>query len=197
MLTTPADQNGCVCRLLPRLTRPSPRLWVGRHPHCPFRGLLRLHSRYGPHACSTVHHAKGVPSALRGLYHGSSTQPVAQPRARSTSSIDISLGGALLHRCFEPSRRTRVCRRRLHRGLASGARQPLGTASTQFADMMLTMARLMGRRPLKGVMERVQGADYAHGRAPLRLGARVPKPYSSATQPGPCHRTQKFNFPYG
>jgi hypothetical protein len=31
-----------------------PKLWAGRHPHCPFRGLLRLHSRYGPHACSTA-----------------------------------------------------------------------------------------------------------------------------------------------
>ena len=30
------------------LTRPSPNGRRGRHPHCPFRGLLRLHSRYGP-----------------------------------------------------------------------------------------------------------------------------------------------------
>lgn len=77
------------------------KLWVGRHPHCPFRGLLRLHSRYGPHACST---------AQGGLCHGASTGPVARPRRPSaTSSIDNSLGGTLLHRCFAPSRRTRVC----------------------------------------------------------------------------------------
>src|SRR5271157_2143190 len=78
-----------------------PKLWAGRHPHCPFRGLLRLHSRYGPHACST---------AQGGLCHGASTGPVTQPRRPSaTSSIDNSLGGSLLHRCFAPSRRTRVC----------------------------------------------------------------------------------------
>ena len=77
-----------------------PKLWVGRHPHCPFRGLLRLHSRYGPHARST---------AQGGLCHGASTGPVARPRRPSaTSSIDNSLGGTLLHRCFAPSRRTRV-----------------------------------------------------------------------------------------
>ena len=81
-----------------------PILWVGRHPHCPFRGLLRLHSRYGPHACSTTQ---------GGLCHGASTGPVARPRRPSaTSSIDNSLGGTLLHKCFAPSRRTRVCRRR-------------------------------------------------------------------------------------
>jgi hypothetical protein len=35
--------------LLPRITRPS------RHPHCHFRGLLRLHSRYGPPDRSAAH----------------------------------------------------------------------------------------------------------------------------------------------
>jgi hypothetical protein len=83
-----------------------PKLWVGRHPHCPFRGLLRLHSRYGPHACST---------AQGGLCHGAPAGPVARPRRPlATSSIDNSLGGTLLHRCFAPSRRTRVCRRPAH-----------------------------------------------------------------------------------
>ena len=79
-----------------------PELWAGRHPHCPFRGLLRLHSRYGPHARST---------AQGGLCHGASTRPVTRPRRPSaTSSIDNSLGGTLLHRCFAPSGRTRDCR---------------------------------------------------------------------------------------
>ena len=83
-----------------------PKLWVGRHPHCPFRGLLRLHSRYGPHACST---------AQGGLCHGASTGPVTRPRRPlATSAIDNSLGGTLLHRCFAPSRRTRVCGYRAH-----------------------------------------------------------------------------------
>ena len=78
-----------------------PELWAGRHPHCPFRGLLRLHSRYGPHACST---------AQGGLCHGASTGPVARPRRPlATSAIDNSLGGTLLHKCFAQSRRTRVC----------------------------------------------------------------------------------------
>jgi hypothetical protein len=76
-----------------------PELWAGRHPHCPFRGLLRLHSRYGPHARST---------AQGGLCHEASAEPVTRPRRPSaTSSIDNSLGGTLLHRCFAPSGRTR------------------------------------------------------------------------------------------
>jgi hypothetical protein len=101
-----------MCRLLPHSTRPSPNLWVGRHPHCPFRGLLRLHSRYGPHARST---------AQGGLCHGASAEPVTRPRRPSaTSSIDNSLGGTLLHRCFAPSRRTRGSRH------AGGPRPALG-----------------------------------------------------------------------
>ena len=104
MPTTPADRNGCMCRLLPHSALAFPKLWVGRHPHCPFRGLLRLHSRYSPHACST---------AQGGLCHGASTEPVARPRRPlATSAIDNSLGGTLLHKCFAPSRRTRVCGRR-------------------------------------------------------------------------------------
>ena len=58
--------------------------------HCPFRGLLRLHSRYGPHARST---------AQGGLCHGASTGSVTRPRRPSAnSSIDNSLGGTLFHR---------------------------------------------------------------------------------------------------
>jgi hypothetical protein len=47
-----------------------PELWAGRHPHCPFRGLLRLHSRYGRHACSTARHAEGVRCTTRPLSRG-------------------------------------------------------------------------------------------------------------------------------
>src|SRR6516165_1282257 len=32
-----------------------PKWQEGRHPHCHFRGLLRLHSRYGPPDCSAAH----------------------------------------------------------------------------------------------------------------------------------------------
>jgi hypothetical protein len=113
--TTPADRNGCMCRLLPHSTRPSPKLWVGRHPHCPFRGLLRLHSRYGPHARST---------AQGGLCHGASTGPVARPRRPSaTSSIDNSLGGTLLHRCFALSRRTKESGHQAVRVLCAAVRR--------------------------------------------------------------------------
>src|SRR3982074_1680660 len=47
----PGGSSGCACRLLPR-SRGLPKWQEGRHPHCHFRGLLRLHSRYGPPDCS-------------------------------------------------------------------------------------------------------------------------------------------------
>jgi hypothetical protein len=116
-----------------------PELWAGRHPQCPFRGLLRLRSRYGPHACSTTQ---------GGLYDEASTEPVARPRRPlATSSIDNSLGGTLLHKCFAQSRRTRVsrhCRQREHfeitttviprRGTGSGHRLHLGLARQHRRD---------------------------------------------------------------
>src|SRR5437868_15389117 len=40
-----------------------PKWQEGRHPHCHFRGLLRLHSRYGPSDRS----AAQSPPASRGL----------------------------------------------------------------------------------------------------------------------------------
>jgi len=66
-----------------------PVLQAGRHPHLYFRGLLRLHSRYGPSDCST---------AQGGLCHEASIQPVARPnRSSATRAIDNSLGGTSLH----------------------------------------------------------------------------------------------------
>ena len=57
-------------------------------PHY-FRGLLRLHSRYGPSDCST---------AQGGLCHEASIQPVARPnRSSATRAIDNSLDGSFLH----------------------------------------------------------------------------------------------------
>ena len=45
--TTPADQAGAHVDCFP--THAAFPIWQeGRHPHCHFRGLLRLHSRYGP-----------------------------------------------------------------------------------------------------------------------------------------------------
>src|ERR1700694_1789606 len=49
----PGGSSGCACRLLPAHTA-FPKWQEGRHPHCHFRGLLRLHSRYGPPDCSTA-----------------------------------------------------------------------------------------------------------------------------------------------
>ena len=71
---------------------------AGRHPHHHFRGLLRLHSRYGPLDRST---ARG------GLCHEASRRPVTRPpRSLATRSTDNSLGGIFLHWCSAPSGRT-------------------------------------------------------------------------------------------
>src|SRR5215472_12595619 len=66
-----------------------PKWQEGLHPHCHFRGLLRLYACYGPSDCS----------ATQGdLCHEASVPPVAQ-RNRSSASrpIDNYLGGTLLH----------------------------------------------------------------------------------------------------
>jgi hypothetical protein len=61
----------------------------GRHPHLHYRGLLRLHSRYGPLARST---------AQGGLRRRASVRPVARAnRLPATSSTDNSLRGYFLH----------------------------------------------------------------------------------------------------
>ena len=84
----PGGSNGCSCRLLPR-PRGLPVMQGGRHPRLHFRGLLRLHSRYGPSSCST---------AQGGLCHEASIQPVAQPnRSSATRPIDNCLSGFFLH----------------------------------------------------------------------------------------------------
>jgi hypothetical protein len=94
----PGGSSGCSCRLLPAPVGAFPVWQVGRHPHCHFRGLLRLHSRYGP----------PDRSATQGdLCHEAPAQPVAQPsRSSASGPIDNSPGGILLHRCFAPSGRT-------------------------------------------------------------------------------------------
>ena len=87
--TTPADRTGaCVDGLPVRAT--FPKCTVGRRPHWFFRGLLRLHSRYGPPDRST---------AQGGLCHEASARPVTQPnRSSATGLIDNYPGGTpLLH----------------------------------------------------------------------------------------------------
>jgi len=94
----PGGSSGCACRLLPALVGAFPVWQVGRHPHCHFRGLLRLHTRYGP----------PDRSATQGdLCREAPAQPVTRPsRSPASGPIDNSPGGILLHRCFAPSGRT-------------------------------------------------------------------------------------------
>ncbi len=71
---------------------------AGRHPRFHCRGLLRLHSRYGPLDRS---------AAQGDLCHEASKRPVTQPhRSSATRSTDNSLGGSSLHWCSAPSGRT-------------------------------------------------------------------------------------------
>jgi hypothetical protein len=75
-----------------------PVIQAGRHPHLHFRGLLRLHSRYGPPDCST---------ARSGLCRRASTRPVARPtRLPATRSTDNYLDGTSLRWRPAPSGRT-------------------------------------------------------------------------------------------
>ena len=86
--TTPADRAGARVDCFPAHTA-FPKWQEGRHPHCHFRGLLRLYSRYGP----------SDRSATQGdLCHEAPVPPVTQ-RNRSSASgpIDNYPGGTLLH----------------------------------------------------------------------------------------------------
>ncbi len=95
--TTPADQTGARVDCFPARTA-FPKWPEGRHPHCHFRGLLGLHTRYGPSDRSAVQD---------DLCREAPAQPVTQPsRSPATRSIDNSLGGIFLHWCSAPSGRT-------------------------------------------------------------------------------------------
>jgi hypothetical protein len=48
ILITPVDQDKCICRLLPRPASAFPVYRSGQRPQLYFRGLLKVHSRYGP-----------------------------------------------------------------------------------------------------------------------------------------------------
>jgi len=97
--TTPADRAGARVDYFPARAA-FPKWQEGRHPHCHFRGLLRLYSRYGP----------SDRSATQGdLCHEAPVPPVTQ-RNRSSASgpIDNYPGGTLLHWWFAPSGRTAI-----------------------------------------------------------------------------------------
>ena len=71
-----------------------PDIWAGRRPRLPFRGLLRLHSRYGPSVRST---ARG------GLCHGASIRPVTHShRPSATGPTDHCPGGTFTHEVIAP-----------------------------------------------------------------------------------------------
>jgi hypothetical protein len=77
----PGGSNGCARRLLP-IRAAFPVLQAGRRLRLYFRGLLRLHSRYGPSDCST---ARG------DLRHEASARPGTRPdRSSATRAIDNS-----------------------------------------------------------------------------------------------------------
>src|SRR4051812_46082385 len=78
--TTPADRMGADVDYFPIHTA-FPVMQAGRHPHHHFRGLLRLHSRYGPLDCST---ARG------GLCHEASTRSVSSPLIKSVVVLSIA-----------------------------------------------------------------------------------------------------------
>src|SRR3954453_15996658 len=87
--TTPADQAGAHVDCFPAHAA-FPKWQEGRHPHCHFRGLLRLHTRYGPPDRS---------AAQGNLYHEAPALPVTRTsRSSATRSIDNSLGGIFLHK---------------------------------------------------------------------------------------------------
>ena len=115
-----------------------PVLQAGRHPHLYFRGLLRLHSRYGPPDRSTPSsaipraRARGTLGSVAqgGLCHEASIQSVTRPnRSSATRAIDHSLGGSSLHWWSAPSGRTAKFKNSGHCvGVAYGPRlgcQPL------------------------------------------------------------------------
>src|SRR5208283_4039943 len=84
--------------LIQRAVLTTPAKTAGRRSHLDFRGLLKLHSRYGPLACS---------AAQGGLCHEASIPPVAQEnRPSATRAIDNSLRGTFLHWRCAPSGRT-------------------------------------------------------------------------------------------
>jgi autotransporter passenger strand-loop-strand repeat protein len=84
----PADRTGARVDCFPARAA-FPKWQEGPHPHCHFRGLLRLHSCYGPPDCS---------AAQGDLCHEAPALPVTRPsRSSATGSIDNSPGGILLH----------------------------------------------------------------------------------------------------
>jgi hypothetical protein len=79
----PMDQSRCTCRLLPHSTRAFPVSQAGRRPSLHFRGLLRLHTRYGLPDCST---AQRRPSSRGFSPAGYPTKPLVSYQVLPTTS---------------------------------------------------------------------------------------------------------------
>ncbi len=78
-----------------------PELRAGRRPQLPFRGLLRLYTRYGPSIRST---------AQGGLCRRASIRPVTQPhRLPATGPTDHCPGGTSTHEVITPFGAHRSC----------------------------------------------------------------------------------------
>jgi hypothetical protein len=78
---TPVDRSRCICRLLPQTVLPYPVLRPGRRPRLPFRGLLRLHTSYGPSIRST---AQGGPTGPASPARGQALSQGFDPADCST-----------------------------------------------------------------------------------------------------------------
>jgi hypothetical protein len=86
---TPVDPYRCTCRFFP-VGAAFPVIQAGRHPRFHFRGLLRLHARYGLQGRSTTQ---------GGLCHRASTRPVTGPSCLpATRLTDYYLEGSFTHR---------------------------------------------------------------------------------------------------
>ena len=92
-----------------------PELWAGRRPQLPFRGLLRLHSRYGP----------SIRSAAQGdVCRRASILSVARPhRLPATGPTDHCPGRTCTHKVIAPFGAHRSFTEKAYRASALGARR--------------------------------------------------------------------------
>jgi len=92
--TTPADRAGASVDFFP-VRAAFPKWQEGRHPHCHFRGLLRLHACYGPPDRS---------AAQGDLRHEASARPVTQTKPlvsyRTYRQLSVWIPPPLVFRAF-------------------------------------------------------------------------------------------------
>ena len=110
--TTPADRAGARVDCFPAHAA-FPKWQEGRLPHWLFRGLLRLHSRYGRPDCSAAqgdlcHEAPALPVTRPSC--SSATRSIDNSLVESSSTGDPRLRGALPLDAVTSTRRSSVCR---------------------------------------------------------------------------------------